>query len=257
MFRSRDLRVSIDQNISEQKTALSEHKRAETALAKSEAQNRAILQAIPDLMFRVNQAEVYLSYSESKELLNLGNAQLVGIVMKDHLPPEIYQRHRDYMTIALETNQTQIYEQEVTIDGRVQQEEVRVVPIEGLEEVLFMIRDISEQHAALQEREQAESDNIKTQNFLSSIIENIPNMVFVKDAEDLKFIRFNKAGEELLGYPREALLGKSDYDFFPPEEADFFIAKDREVLANGRVLDIPEEQIQTNSQGVRTLHWDR
>ncbi len=109
------------------------------------------------------------------------------------------------------------------------------------------IRDISD-------RKQAELENSQIQNFLSSIIENIPNMVFVKDADNLQFVRFNKAGEELLGYPRSALLGKSDYDLFPPEEADFFIAKDREVLANGKILDIPEEQIQTSHQGPRILH---
>jgi len=104
------------------------------------------------------------------------------------------------------------------------------------------------------ERKQAEIESWQMQNFLNSIVENIPNMLFVKDAKNLQFLRFNKAGEELLGYPKEALLGKNDYDFFPPAEADFFIAKDREVLARGNVLDIPEEQIQTNHQGTRILH---
>ena len=78
-------------------------------------------------------------------------------------------------------------------------------------------------------------------------------MVFIKDARDLRFVRFNKAGEDLLGIPRRELLGKNDYDFFPKEEADFFTAKDREVLDSGKVLDIPEEPIQTKL-GARILH---
>jgi PAS domain S-box-containing protein len=235
---------------------ITDQKYIETALVESEAQNRAILQAIPDLMFRVNSQGIYLDYAKTTELLAFQGQAIssIGKNMADYLPPDVYQRQRLSIDIAMATRQTQVYEQEVTIGGRLQQEEVRVVPIEGLDEVLFIIRDISEQQAALQERKQAELENIKNQNFLSSIIENIPNMVFVKDAEDLKFIRFNKAGEELLGYSREALLGKNDYDFFPPEEADFFIKKDREVLASGKVLDIPEEQIQTNHQGIHTLH---
>ncbi len=89
--------------------------------------------------------------------------------------------------------------------------------------------------------------------FLESIIENIPDMVFVKDAKDLKFLKFNKAGEDLLGYKRSDLLGKSDYDFFPKKEADFFIEKDRAVLDSNEILDIPEEIIKT-THGERILH---
>lgn len=78
-------------------------------------------------------------------------------------------------------------------------------------------------------------------------------MVFVKEASDLRFIRFNKAGEELLGLPREQMIGKNDYDFFPKEQADFFTADDRKVLESGRVLDIAEEPIDTPN-GKRWLH---
>lgn len=88
---------------------------------------------------------------------------------------------------------------------------------------------------------------------LDAIVENIPDMVFVKEATTLSFVRFNRAGEQLLGIPREQLIGKSDNDFFPPDEARFFIDKDRETLAKRTLVDIPEEPIQT-SQGERWLH---
>jgi len=89
---------------------------------------------------------------------------------------------------------------------------------------------------------------------LHSIVENIPYMIFVKDAQDLRFVRFNKAGEDLLGYSREELIGKNDYDFFPSEEADFFTGKDRDVLAGREVVDIPDEPIETRHRGIRYLH---
>lgn len=89
---------------------------------------------------------------------------------------------------------------------------------------------------------------------LDSIVENIPDMIFMKDAEELRFVRLNKAGEELIGLPRDRLLGKNDYDFFPKDQADFFTAKDREVLAHGGVLDIPAEPLQTKDRGLRILH---
>lgn len=91
-------------------------------------------------------------------------------------------------------------------------------------------------------------------SFLDSVVENIPNMIFVKDAKELRFVRFNKAGEELLGYDRKDLMGKNDYDFFPKTEADFFTTKDRNVLLGGMLLDIPEEPIHTKLKGIRILH---
>lgn len=93
----------------------------------------------------------------------------------------------------------------------------------------------------------------EARTFLDSVIENIPDMIFVKDAAELRFRRFNRAGEQLLGYPREDLLGKNDYDLFPEEQANFFTEADRRVLATGALLDIPEETIRTKS-GKRVLH---
>jgi len=94
----------------------------------------------------------------------------------------------------------------------------------------------------------------KSESFLNAIVENIPDMVFVKEAKDLRFVRLNKSGEDLLGYSQDELIGKSDYDFFPKEEAEFFIGKDRETLDKKILLDIPEEHIQSKHQGKRILH---
>lgn len=94
----------------------------------------------------------------------------------------------------------------------------------------------------------------ETTHFLDSIFENIPNMVFVKEAKDLRFIRFNKAGEDIIGCPRGEFIGKNDYDFFPEDQAKFFTQKDREVLEKNQLLDIPEEPLQTVNQETRYLH---
>ena len=79
-------------------------------------------------------------------------------------------------------------------------------------------------------------------------------MIFVKDARHLRFVRFNKAGEELLGIPASDMIGKNDYDFFPKKEADFFTRKDRAVLMGKKLVDIPEEPIHTKRKGLRYLH---
>lgn len=88
---------------------------------------------------------------------------------------------------------------------------------------------------------------------LDSIINNIPHMIFLKQASDLRYALFNKAGEALTGLKRDQLLGHNDYEFYPKDQADFFIHKDRETLNHRTIIDIPEEPIET-PHGTRILH---
>jgi len=104
-------------------------------------------------------------------------------------------------------------------------------------------------------RRKADAALRESKALVEAVVENVPLMIFLEEAQDLRFVLFNRAGEELLGYDREALLGKNNLDLFPPEQAAHFMAKDREVLAGGAdVLDIPEEPIATAKKGTRLLH---
>lgn len=132
-------------------------------------------------------------------------------------------------------------------DGSIRWVEVSLkrAVIAGQDRVLAFVRDISER----KELEQV----LSNEAFISSVLENVPNMIFVKDVKDLRFVMFNKAGEDLLGVSRKELMGRNDYDFFPKEQADFFTSKDRAVLEGGRLQDIPEEPIETKN-GKKSLH---
>lgn len=105
----------------------------------------------------------------------------------------------------------------------------------------------------LAERKRAEEQVRRAESFLNTVVDNLPYMIFVKEAQDLRYVRLNKGGEHLLGMTTSALLGKNDYDLFPTEEAVFFEKKDRETLASTKMLDIPEESIET-PRGKRYLH---
>jgi PAS domain S-box-containing protein len=109
------------------------------------------------------------------------------------------------------------------------------------------------QRAEIAERQLAEDAARASEHFLNSIVENIPDMIFVKDAATLRFVRFNKAGEQLLGHSREAFIGKDVHDMFPKEEADFYALKDRAVLESRHMVDVPEEPVHTR-HGLRKLH---
>ena len=104
------------------------------------------------------------------------------------------------------------------------------------------------------ERRTAEKSLCQANQFLESIIENIPSLVFIKDAKELRFVRINKALEETIGVSRSELYGKNDYDFAPKEQADFFTEKDRLVLKEKKPVEIMEEPVQTPEKGERILH---
>jgi PAS domain S-box-containing protein len=92
-----------------------------------------------------------------------------------------------------------------------------------------------------------------TSTFLDAVVETLPGMLFVKSYPDCRFVLFNRAAEDLLGYTRAEFLGKNDYDFFPKEQADHFVARDREVLEGGQPQVTAEETISTRYRGDRLL----
>ncbi|MBI1179876.1 MAG: PAS domain S-box protein [Alphaproteobacteria bacterium] len=99
----------------------------------------------------------------------------------------------------------------------------------------------------------AEAATRRTETFLDLIVENIPAMLFVKDAADLRFVTLNRAGEALLGLARADIIGKNDYDLFPAEQADSFTAADQAVLEARQTKVIAEEVIDTREHGRRLL----
>jgi PAS domain S-box-containing protein len=103
------------------------------------------------------------------------------------------------------------------------------------------------------ERKKTEEILKKENVFHSLMMENIPVMVCVKDAAELRFVLINRAGEELMGIDRSELIGKNDYDFFPKEQADFFVSRDRDALQSGDLHVTPEEPIDTRYNGTRLL----
>jgi PAS domain S-box-containing protein len=89
--------------------------------------------------------------------------------------------------------------------------------------------------------------------FLDAVVESVPAMLVVKNGKDGRFVLVNRAGEDLLGVPRAALIGRNDADFFPADQAAFFAEMDRKVLESDRVWVIDEEPLKTPHNGDRWL----
>ena len=69
--------------------------------------------------------------------------------------------------------------------------------------------------------------------FLYTIVDHIPAAVFVKDARTLRYLLVNKAAEDQLRCSRDDLIGRSNDELLPADEAAAFDAIDRDVLRTG------------------------
>ncbi len=77
-----------------------------------------------------------------------------------------------------------------------------------------------------------EAGLFSARDFVHTILDTIPDPIFVKDERHV-WILLNEAFCNFMGHPREALLGKSDHDFFPKAEADVFWQLDDQLFATG------------------------
>ena len=94
----------------------------------------------------------------------------------------------------------------------------------------------------------------ETSQFLETILENIPMIIFIKEARNLRYVHTNKFLVAALGESVNAWVGKTDYDIFPKEIAEMFTAKDREVFEHRTILDIPQEEVPTDDGKILICH---
>ncbi|HEY5837920.1 MAG TPA: ABC transporter substrate binding protein, partial [Pyrinomonadaceae bacterium] len=126
---------------------ITERKLAEESVEKTEEKNRAMIEAIPDLMFLQTRDGVYLDlhYSDPTNLV-VPPQEYLGKNMREILPPELADRFSHYFQRAIETRETQIVEYELTLKGEHRWYESRLVHCG--ENILSVVRDITERREA-------------------------------------------------------------------------------------------------------------
>ncbi|MEO5956283.1 MAG: PAS domain S-box protein, partial [Nitrospiraceae bacterium] len=93
------------------------------------------------------------------------------------------------------------------------------------------------------ERKRAEEELCESEARLRAILDNSPNLVFLKDPQG-RYLHINRQYERAFHISREAMAGKTDNDLFPAEQADAFRANDLKVLQAGVPLEFEEVSLQ-------------
>lgn len=91
-------------------------------------------------------------------------------------------------------------------------------------------------HTDITNRKRAEEALARERNLLRTLIDNLPDYIFVKDQAS-RFVLTNVAHLEVLGAKSlDDVVGKSDFDFFPRPRAEEYQASEQTVLSSGQPL---------------------
>ncbi|MGB9687976.1 response regulator [Thermogutta sp.] len=111
-------------------------------------------------------------------------------------------------------------------------------------ELLQVNRRLEEANRRLEEeirfREKIERDLRDSEALYASLVENLPVHVLRKDREG-RFTFANSSFCRLLGLSREEILGKTDFDFYPPDLVSKYRRDDRRVMETGELFEDIEE----------------
>ncbi|HNB53082.1 MAG TPA: PAS domain S-box protein, partial [Anaerolineales bacterium] len=202
---------------------ITERKLAEQALRKSESRAQAMLKAIPDLMFRLDQNGVFLDYKADVSDLHAQNfPSLIGKSNREVSPPAFADLIDEKIALTLQTGQLQTFEYQLPVPARgLRDYEARMTP-SGPQEVLAIVRDITERKAAdLALRASEEKYRV--------LIESLDNIIAMVDDEGT-FLYMNDLAAHQLGGTQETLVGKKMHELFPEHVAALQMADVHKAL---------------------------
>ncbi|MEA3189225.1 MAG: hypothetical protein QOD99_3055 [Chthoniobacter sp.] len=222
----------------------------EQALARQRDVLQSLLDNIPDRVFVKDRESRFIQVNRTM-LKMFGMEQQEDVVGKSDFDffPDIAPKTRADELRVIETGEPipgQI-ERKLLPDGGVSWTLTTKLPLRDREGRIIGITGISRDVTELKKMEE---ELAAERNLLRSVINNLPDPIYVKDAEG-HYMLDNVAHTRFLGVPAESqIVGKTVFDFFPTAVAEHFHASDAAIITSGTPL-MNHEEIATDSTGNR------
>ncbi|GAA0193968.1 hypothetical protein GCM10009122_57120 [Fulvivirga kasyanovii] len=215
---------------------ITEEKKAEIAINKSEETRKLIMESSLDAILCINsKGEITFWNPQSTQIFGWSKKEVIGKPLVDTIIPERYRKqHLAGFQRYLNTQKSNLMNRviETTAINKQQQEfpiELTIVPMKQDTEELFcaFIRDIKE-------RKLAEVKFIAEKELSDSIINSLPGVFYLFDKNG-NFLRWNKNLEIISGYSTQEVSSMNPFDFFDKDEQVLIKKNINKVFSGGEV----------------------
>ncbi len=218
---------------------ITKRKLAEDALRRAEAQERAMLSAIPDIIFRYDAEGKFLDYhAPDTDLLATPPEVFLGKKAHDVLPAHLADLLLKRIQHVLSTKESLQFEYVLPVSTGTREFESRLVPV-GEDEALSIVRDVTERKLAekeLQALYDATSYLFKADNLLSLGQQIVSGVVREFEHADCGIVLLDKSKNKII---RLARIGQADLNPETPLEVDGS-GLIPEALRTGEVIYAPD-----------------
>jgi PAS domain S-box-containing protein len=262
MLGSKEILISVIHDITQRA-------KIEEALRESESHLSTLVQTIPDLIWLKDTDGIYLSCNATFErFFDALQADIVGRTDYDFLDRELADFFIERDRMAIEAGKSISNEEWVTFknDGhRVLLETIKTPMHDGHGTIIGVLgigRDITERkrteealrqtndelQAVNQQLAAAEEELRKQLNtiilsedewreemaFSESLIESLPDIFYLYDAQTLRLVRWNKNYQEVSGYAQEEMFAKYFLDWHRADKAEAVLAAIHDCIEKGQ-----------------------
>jgi len=196
--------------ITNRRQGIGELSLAEEALRKSVQQTRALIEAIPDMIFRLDEEGIFRDYKADKKDLFVQPEMFLDRKFTEVLPEWYAKLVKEKIASVLASNEMELFEYQLTnADNEMQHFECRILPFSG-NEIIAIVRNITE-------RKKTEEELKAAVRFNTNLIESMQDGFSVLDVNGVH-IMVNDALCKMTGYSTDELIGAGPpHPYWTPE----------------------------------------